>query len=234
MDVVHSSYSPIFDDRSAKKFKLSFWLGLSVAVGVHAAIAGYMISQRFAVEVPEVEDVPHTVILIDRPRPKEEPPKPVKTTRPPPIPLTSRPVETPVPDTVEKSPIPASDKPADSDGKTPPVLSTLPPAPPVADPGPGPVYVAARWTRFPDSETLVSYYPARAEADEVEGLATVECTVNDAKGRVSCVVMSESPKGYGFGKATVTMVQKEGRVDTSQGDVRVGSKLKTTVKWTLD
>ena len=94
-------------------------------------------------------------------------------------------------------------------------------------------YVQARWTRFPDGAALADYYPPRAAEDEVEGAATVQCTVMDAKGRVSCITVSETPKGYGFGKQTEKMVESIGRVDTSQGDVQVGSKLLTTVKWTL-
>ena len=47
-------------------------------------------------------------------------------------------------------------------------------------------------------------------------------------------MLSEQPRGYGFGKATAKMVQDKGRVDVSHGDVRIGSKLRTTVKWTLE
>ncbi|ESQ87676.1 hypothetical protein ABAC460_18555 [Asticcacaulis sp. AC460] len=235
MEAVHSSHSAIFDDRNDKKLKPSFWLGLSIAVVLHGALAAYMISQRFAIPVPQVEPVPPTTIIMERPPVKEEPPKPIKTTEPPPTTVKPHPVDTVIPTDVETSPIPPSDTVVEGDGKTPPVIGPEPSTGPAADPAPpGPVYVTARWTRFPDSDALVSYYPPKAETDEVIGAATVECTVADTKGRVTCVVASENPKGYGFGKATVAMVQKEGRVDTSQGDVRVGSKLRTTVKWTLD
>jgi protein TonB len=46
--------------------------------------------------------------------------------------------------------------------------------------------------------------------------------------------LSEIPGNYGFGKATVRMVQDKGRVDTSQGNVKIGSILRTTVKWQLN
>jgi protein TonB len=30
------------------------------------------------------------------------------------------------------------------------------------------------------------------------------------------------------------MVQERGRIDTSQGDIRIGARLRTTVRWTLN
>lgn len=74
----------------------------------------------------------------------------------------------------------------------------------------------------------------RALDNEIEGVSTVECTVLDTKGRISCQAISESPAGYGFGSATAHMVQERGRIDTSQGDIRIGARLRTTVRWTLN
>ncbi|EGF89522.1 tonB protein [Asticcacaulis biprosthecium C19] len=194
-----------------------------------------MINQRFSVHVPEFAPSPPTTVTIERLPEKEVPPKPVKTTLPPQTTLNPRPVDAPIPDEVETTPMTPSDTPADTDGKTPPIPASEPTTGPATEPAPpGPVYVNAKWTRFPDSDALMSYYPSAAEDAEAVGTATVECTVVDTRGRVTCAIVSESPKGYGFGKATVTMVQKEGRVDTRQGDVRVGSKLRTTVRWTLE
>jgi protein TonB len=69
----------------------------------------------------------------------------------------------------------------------------------------------------------------------MEGAARVQCTVLDAAGRVHCTVVSETPKGYGFGQQTVKMVEEKGRVDTSVGNIKVGSVLATTtVKWQLN
>ena len=100
--------------------------------------------------------------------------------------------------------------------------------PPVAPPAP--VYVTAKWTKFPD---INEYYPSRAQDDEVEGSATVECTVVGADGRVKCSVVSENPPGYGFGAATVKAVEGKGRADTSAGQIQVGSKMKLTVRFQL-
>ncbi|WP_052025364.1 hypothetical protein [Asticcacaulis sp. AC402] len=183
--------------------------------------------------VPESNPGTVTTVTFERPKPKDVP-RPVKPATPPaPTPLTIREPEAPAPDSVETTPIAPLKGPDNVAEPMPPVIVSTPGNGPAAAPVPA-SYVAARWTRFPDSTALMNYYPSRAEADEVVGEALLECTVADARGRVSCIVLSENPRGYGFGKATATMVEKEGRVDTSQGDVPVGSKLRTLVKWTLN
>ena len=62
----------------------------------------------------------------------------------------------------------------------------------------------------------------------------MQCVVLDTAGRVSCAIVSEKPGGYGFGTATVRMVQDKGRVDVSQGNVQVGSVLRQTVVWRMN
>ena len=236
MNAITGYHSPIFADQKPKKLKLSFWLGLSVAVAVHLAAGYYLISQKFLLPAATPAG-PDIIITVDTPPKKIPPPKTAKPTPPPPPPPTTvapRPPKTTIPDHTDTIPLTPADKPADDGSKTPPVLTDGP----VTD-GPGtkpaePAYVTAHWTRFPDSEALLDYYPSRAQDAEVEGSATLECTVADDKGRVTCTLLSEAPPGYGFGKATVRMVQDKGRVDTTQGDVRIGAKLRTIVKWTLN
>lgn len=234
MNAVHSFHSPVFDRPAPRKLKTSFWIAVILAAALHVAGGAYLLHQKFSIAVTEPDEGKITIVDTVKPKPPE-PPKPVTPDKPvpqPPKPVTPHETTSTVPDDVETTPI-APSKPVDDDGsKTPPVI-TEPPAKPGVGTEAGPAYVTARWTRFPDSAALLSYYPERGANDEVEGEATVECTVTDGKGRVTCIVLSEAPKGYGFGKATARMVQDKGRVDVSQGDVQVGSKLRTTVKWTL-
>ena len=234
MSAVASLHSPIFAERKPKKLKASFWLALSVASIIHLAGGYYLVSQKFRAP-PAQEEGPVTTVDYFPPPKKPEQPKPVKPAPPPPpTTLTPREVKTPIPDDVDTTPLKPAAKPADDASKTPPIIRD---GPPTIGPGTKPVepaYVTARWTRFPDSDALLSYYPSAAQDSEVEGSATLECTVADDKGRVTCIVLAETPKGYGFGRATAKMVQDKGRVDTSQGDVQIGSKLRTTVKWTLN
>jgi TonB family protein len=54
---------------------------------------------------------------------------------------------------------------------------------------------------------IADYYPNKAAMDHVEGVAKVECVVQ-ATGRLTdCVVISETPKDYGFGVAALKMTR---------------------------
>lgn len=231
-DAVHSYHSPIFDNPKLKKLPPSFYWGVLFAVLLHLVLLYCIFHQTFGMPLindPAPVDKPITMTMEPlRPPP---PPEPTQTTthNNPVVPHTPA---SPVPNDVDSLPVdPVVDKSPVAPGPV-----TLPSEP--AKPGPvvsnGPVYVAARWSRFPTAETLADYYPPRALSDEVEGAATVECTVLDAGGHVRCVALSEIPGNYGFGKATARMVQDKGRVDTSGGDIKIGSVLRQTVKWSLN
>lgn len=228
-DTVHSFRSPVYAVAARRRLPPSFYIGVGIAVLIHAGLAWYLIQQTFSVPTePPLAEGP----IIETPFYKPPPPKPVTEKTPQKTPTT---ISVHVPETpplVNVGTVPLSPVTTSSSGD--PVIVTT-------DPGSGITssstssssYVKARWTRFPDGAALADYYPPRAAEDEVEGSATVQCTVMDTKGRVSCVTTSETPKGYGFGKQTEKMIENIGRVDTSQGDVQVGSQLLTTVKWTL-
>jgi protein TonB len=232
IDAVHSFHSPIFDAPKSKKLPPSFYWGILFAVLLHLALLYYFFNQTFTtafVDNPP-EPRPSTVEIIDLPKP------PPPTPQSPPVShVVVHPPASQPPAKVETLPV----NPAQATNTiterslTPPILS---PAAGGASSSAAPAdpYVKARWTRFPDSDALAQYYPDRAANDEVEGTATVECTVLDKAGHVRCTALSEIPGNYGFGKATVRMVQAKGRVDTSQGDVKIGSVLRTTVKWQLN
>ena len=64
-----------------------------------------------------------------------------------------------------------------------------------------PVITSPQWINRPNGDQLARAYPDRAIDREVEGSASLSCTVN-ANGTVSaCGVVSETPGGYGFGRA---------------------------------
>jgi len=52
---------------------------------------------------------------------------------------------------------------------------------------------------------MARYYPDRAQRMEVNGRATISCTVT-AKGALQgCTVVSENPADYGFGEAALRL-----------------------------
>ncbi len=213
----------------ARRLPKSFFLGAGVAALLHAGLAWYLINQTFA--IPKAEPVGEgPIITIDTFKPEKpvvtpDKPKPIKTAPP----IHDSPVTDKTQETIKVAPQP--------DGKQtlapPEELPKVVVPPTTSEPGKGSVSVV-RWTKFPDADALANYYPARAAEDEKEGSATVQCTVLDVSGRVSCVTVDESPPHYGFGSATVRMVQDKGRVDTSHGDIAVGSILRQTVAWHLN
>jgi len=234
IDTLPSRRSAIFTDTAARKLPRSFYWGAGIALLLHAGIAYYLVAQTFnPADAPEVSDPPVIGTLYNPPPPEQPKPTPqqkpvnhvlVHTT---PVPLDTK---------IDTTPL----KPTDAtnivtDG--PPTILKTPPMTGGTDvkADPGPAYVAARWKAFPDAATLTDYYPPRALDNEIEGSASVQCTVLDAAGHVHCTVVSETPKGYGFGQQTAKMVEEKGRVDTSAGDIKIGSVLTTTtVKWQLN
>ena len=224
-DPVHGRRAAIYDVPQ-KRLPRSFYLGAGVALLLHAGLAYYLIQQTFSVAAPPLATSDGPVITIEMPsKPKPQQPKPTIPVHPPALPIA------PTTTTIDVAPQPK----VNTDDKPVTVLPTVT----IPDPGPvietkgdpGPQYVNPTWSKFPDGEALAEYYPSRAANDEIEGSATVQCAVLDTAGRVSCVVISETPGGYGFGSATVHMVQDKGRVDTTKGNIAVGSMLRQTVKW---
>ncbi len=233
IDTLPTRRSAIFSDTTSRKLPRSFYWGAGVAVLLHAGLVYYLVQQNFNLTaLPEAQGP--TIIGTVYTPPPPEPPKP--TTQ-------QKPVDHVV---VHATPTPATT--ADTTPLTPQLKGDVSPpglpqivdqpqvqGPPDIKADPGPAYVTPRWKAFPDAETLTNYYPPRALDNEVEGSASVQCTVLDTAGHVHCTAVSETPKGYGFGQQTVKMVEEKGRVDTSVGDIKVGSVLATTtVKWQLN
>lgn len=235
IDTVHSFHAPIYSLPRSKRLPPSFYWGLGFAILLHLVLLFYLFQQNFNVSLPversDATDKIEGFVQMDHPKPAQVDPPKNRI-------IVHEPLKD-APQTVEKTPIdPTANKGPEADTtKTPPMISN-------GSGGAGavgtqatvtgPVYVEAKWTRFPDGSAFSSYYPPRAAESEIEGAASVECTVLDQAGRVSCAVLSESPRTMGFGQATVRMVQDKGRVDTSAGDVKIGSVLRLSVKWTLN
>lgn len=226
--------NPLFQTPAQKRLSPPVVMGIAVATLVHLGLAAYIIHERFEVKLAETPDGTKVmeapmVIIEPKPAPVVEKPRPQS----PPIRLNtpdhiSQPVENPLPMVETPTSLPETVGPVTSYSAQPG---------PVVESGPvqatGPTYVKAVWSRFPDSATLLEYYPARAMDAEVEGAATLACTVRDTKGRVKCEVLSESPRGYGFGDAAVRAVEAKGRADTSNGAVEVGATMRVKMGFAL-
>jgi len=225
---VHGRHAAIYAV-PAKRLPKSFYLGAGIAAVIHAGLAWYLIHQTFAIPNAEPPMDAGTIILEPlAPKPPVTPDKPKPSKAVPPFhdPVITTPV-------TETTPI-APQKDGVQTMTPPDVLPTVETPKPVADTGTPGDAIDVHWTRFPDANALADYYPPRAAEDEIEGSATVQCTVLNTAGQVSCVAIAETPGRYGFGAATVRMVQDKGRVDTTKGNATVGSILRQTVVWRLN
>lgn len=228
IDVLPRSHAAIFA-RSQRKIPPSLILAIIVAAGLHALVLFYLVTQNFAQNLivdPTPATAPPVTVTMDKPvvdHPKPTPPNVIHAHDP--VLTTTTP-----PDTTDIIPVKGPDI---STGQPPVITTTEPNLVDTTGTDTGPAYVTPRWTSFPDSSALAQYYPGKAIDNDRTGQASVECTVLDAAGHISCVLISETPAGYGFGDATVRVVQDKGRIDTNQGLIKPGSKLRATLKWEL-
>jgi len=72
------------------------------------------------------------------------------------------------------------------------------------------------WIREPSARDFARYFPDRALDDGESGNVTLDCTIG-GNGRLDCSVVSESPTGYGFGRAAMN-ISRQVRVDPTLPD----------------
>lgn len=65
--------------------------------------------------------------------------------------------------------------------------------------------VKPHWSRMPDGADFAHFYPARARAEGVGGMAVMRCRVGRTGALFACAIMREAPQGQGFGEATLQM-----------------------------
>jgi TonB family protein len=69
-----------------------------------------------------------------------------------------------------------------------------------------PVVVNPAWVRTPDAEQLAHVFPPAAIAASVAGKTRLKCQVRVDGSLDGCVLLSESPAGWGFGEAALKLV----------------------------
>lgn len=86
----------------------------------------------------------------------------------------------------------------------------------------------------PVGSDMATYYPDRAQRENVSGKAKFTCTVT-VEGRLDdCYIVSEEPPGYGFGAATLKLTPTfRMKLVTNDGAPSAGRKYTGTVIWRL-
>jgi periplasmic protein TonB len=183
------------------------WLAVGASLLVHGAAGVWLYQQRFELRAPEATPEPTTTIVeMRRPRPPEPevaqtppPPTAVHRTAPNPVqPAETAPFTPPdIPvtgTTFEPIFVPATSGPVQPNAS----VETAP----ASSPG---VITNPRWIARPTPDQLARAYPDRAARDGVEGAATLQCSVTARGSLTACSVLSETPGGYGFGRAAMQL-----------------------------
>ncbi|WP_296815804.1 energy transducer TonB [Brevundimonas sp.] len=184
---------------------------IGISVLLHAAGAVWLYNQNFAMpEAPPIpERPPSTVTLWNPPEPD---PEPVPETAPQRPTIATHVTPTPADPVVDVSPFPAPDTVITETAPIGGAISLEPLPEPTAggtatEPTPPSVIRNPEWVRQPTARQLERAFPQRAANDGVSGRVTLSCSVT-ASGAVSgCSVASESPQGYGFGRAGLSLTQ---------------------------
>lgn len=96
---------------------------------------------------------------------------------------------------------------------------------------------AVAWTRRPSGTDLARFFPNEALRRGINGRATVSCLVQ-ATGRITdCEVISEYPRGAGFGQATVRVLERGLEMGASDGgplpEGAAGARVEIPLSWSV-
>lgn len=200
--------SPIDFGERKKPMPRWMWAAIGVSVVVHVGIGVALYTQRFESPPAPVgidEQPPMTIDIFTPPPPPKQPTVQPDAPRPP-TPIHNAPIPQQV---TELSPLSPPLTPGAATGD--PVISIAPEVPqpgtgtaPTPAPQPS-VITNPSWARMPSGDQMARAYPSRAIAGNVQGAATLRCQVTANGGLTGCAVVSETPGGYGFGRAAVQL-----------------------------
>lgn len=210
---------------------------VAIVLAAHVGVGIALYYQRFELPVSAPSEPDSTIKLEFYKRP---PPEPEVAPEPPaPNPPIHRPLAT-VP-TTETLTVVIPDIPTQATG--PAITLTKPITNPTTEgtgttpaevPAGPPTITNPDWVRKPTGEALMRAYPERAITANVTGSATLSCSVRVNGSLTDCQVVSETPGGYGFGRAA-TRLSRDFRMSprTVDGQAIGGARVTVGIRFTL-
>ena len=222
-----------YNERKTPRFTRTTWIALAIVAAGHVGAGVALYYQRFEMAPPVPADpTAFDIEMFTPPRPK--PPEPVLADKQP-APPNTRPNPLPAPPTTtDILPLTPGDEVAKGTTitlteKSPePIVDS---APAVVRPQPPAVITNPHWERQPSADQLIRAYPDRALRAGVGGLATVNCLVQP-NGRVAdCNLTSETPGGYGFGRAAQGLTRHFQISPRTVNGAAVGSRVNIAIRF---
>ena len=103
------------------------------------------------------------------------------------------------------APLPVPPIPIEAPQPIGPIAKLDPPSLP--GPAADPIVRNPTWVKKPGADEMARFYPDRAMRLEKTGDATIACQVTAAGAVSPCRVVSETPAGFGFGDAALTLAR---------------------------
>jgi periplasmic protein TonB len=181
-------------------------IAIALSVGVHLGVGAWLVQATFHPFSLPTDESSHTIeastvwLQPPPPAPKIIPPRSVVHT-----PRTLAPPEVSSIPILPKQPdIPSTPAPSIDLGPTPYVQ----PAPPQPEPRLRPAVITnPEWLARPDAAQFARVYPELAARQGVGGLVSLSCEVAVSGAVAACDVVSESPGGYGFSHAALSLTR---------------------------
>ncbi len=199
---------------------------LTGVAAAHLGLAAYLYGAHFAPNrLPVVADPAPVIITIPRLEPEPPPPPTHRLqVRQLPVHLPRDQVPLQNDQKIEVQPPPATQQPLDT-GKL-----TLTPTSPGSSatetpPEPKPLITNPRWLRQPTADEFADAYPQRALVAGKSGLVGLACTVTAAGTLTDCSVAEETPAGWGFAAAALSLTRRFRMVPRQEDGRPVGGAM---------